>query len=624
MTTWCPFTLAVVMNALPSDLGQLYTNWITAHPEKANRLAEIVAETRAAFRDAVSANLLNVMDAATDTLPNVGFRHALNVTIFNLGMEMGAQLSPEAYNQVTRADIWLRMVQNGAIPIPCDADLRGGTPSYSAPVERGCGMRRVLICGLVAVGLTGSALAGWLDPSQPGFTADETLLRIAGDRSNAVVLVGATNELWQSLDSHNHDGRYDVAGAAVNAASNAMRVIQIDTQAWVSVDGGTATLWKVGLTQDTAWVAATIVNNNNPAVLMTYRGNGYWWDGQTFQGGHSVYPDGSSWVFHTPNFGMQWIGGTYPILPADVVYGGNNHLTLQAYGSEQVLVNVGVPHLVTNAFPLAQFSDLPNLAPYATTGLLAVASNALAQTIAAITPGSIGALPVAGGVVGSLTVRTDDGMGGIYDVSLVPGDGCFRIVRGNNWADCYRFDWNGMQWGASESFVAGAVQQHDQAEGAHAGMFASAAQGAKADTAAQPNAVSGSDPVGTTVANGQVTTVGSARPWEHATTNEIGFGFYAVGSAGTSLVVRINEAQILTQIVARCDIGAATATVFSVAIWSNAWATATPLVDVLVSTTPTLTNLSASLQANGGWAIAFTNGSSAVTNGTIQLRTVNQ
>ena len=56
MTTWTPFTLAVVTNAMPSDVGQLYTNWITAHPEKANRLGEIVVETRQTFSNAVAAN----------------------------------------------------------------------------------------------------------------------------------------------------------------------------------------------------------------------------------------------------------------------------------------------------------------------------------------------------------------------------------------------------------------------------------------------------------------------------------------------------------------------------------------------------------------------------------------
>jgi hypothetical protein len=146
MTTWTPFTVDVVKNALPSDMGQLYANWITAHPEKANRLAEIVDETRRTFRDAVSTNPRNLIDTETDTVPTVGFRHALNMLFFNLGMEMGAQLGSDAHSQYLRADLWLRMVQTGGIPfMPVDADLRGGTPSFSAPAKRGPRLERVLL-----------------------------------------------------------------------------------------------------------------------------------------------------------------------------------------------------------------------------------------------------------------------------------------------------------------------------------------------------------------------------------------------------------------------------------------------------------------------------------------------
>jgi len=130
MTTWTPFTLAVVTNALPTDMAQLYATWITAHPEKVNRLAEIVVETRTTVRDAVSTNPRNLIDVETDTVPTVGFRHALNMAFYSLGMEMGAQLGPDAHSQFLRADLWVRMVQTGGIPIPCDVALRGGTPSY--------------------------------------------------------------------------------------------------------------------------------------------------------------------------------------------------------------------------------------------------------------------------------------------------------------------------------------------------------------------------------------------------------------------------------------------------------------------------------------------------------------
>jgi hypothetical protein len=45
-----------------------------------------------------------------NTVPTTGCRHALNWVIFNVAMEMGAPLSPEAYQAVTRADVYLRLM----------------------------------------------------------------------------------------------------------------------------------------------------------------------------------------------------------------------------------------------------------------------------------------------------------------------------------------------------------------------------------------------------------------------------------------------------------------------------------------------------------------------------------
>ena len=138
MTTWTPFTTDVVENALPTALEQTYQTWITANPGKANRLSQLVDETRQTFRDAISTNPRNLIDSEMDTVPTVGFRHALNMVYFNLGMEMGATMGPDAHSQFLRADLWLRLVMTGAIPMmPVDADLRGGTPSYKTPVRRG-------------------------------------------------------------------------------------------------------------------------------------------------------------------------------------------------------------------------------------------------------------------------------------------------------------------------------------------------------------------------------------------------------------------------------------------------------------------------------------------------------
>ena len=91
----------------------------------------MVAEIRRTYRRAVEVNPANVLDENPETVPVTGFRHALNTVIFSIGMEMGVQFAPEVYTLISRAEIWLRMVQNGGIPV--DTMAGKGTPSYQAP-----------------------------------------------------------------------------------------------------------------------------------------------------------------------------------------------------------------------------------------------------------------------------------------------------------------------------------------------------------------------------------------------------------------------------------------------------------------------------------------------------------
>jgi len=108
------------------------------------------------------------------------------------------------------------------------------------------------------------------------------------------------------------------------------------------------------------------------------------------------------------------------------------------------------------------------------------------------------------------------------------------------------------------------------------------------------------------------------------TTNALAWSFYAVGSSATSLVARLYEAQVITNLSARCDAGAATASVYSVAAWSNDWSTATWIADVVVSATPADTPCRGVVPAGGGVAIAVTDGFAAVTNGFVQIKGVSQ
>jgi len=126
---WTEFTVDTVLNGMPTDMGNLYRSWVDANPSKTNRLAELVAETLGIFRETVSTQSRVVMDENPAMIPVTGFRHALNLVVFNLGMEMGVQFAPEVYGLNVQANIWLRMVQDGSLR-PLEA-TKAGSPRYA-------------------------------------------------------------------------------------------------------------------------------------------------------------------------------------------------------------------------------------------------------------------------------------------------------------------------------------------------------------------------------------------------------------------------------------------------------------------------------------------------------------
>ena len=135
MSGWKELKVETVLNALPTDMGNLYRSWVDANPTKVNRLAEIVAETVNMFREVIEVYPWYVIDPDLTKVPVSGFRHALDMIIFNLGMEMGVQFAPEVYSLITQANVWLRMVQTGKIRA-VDTIGDGGTPRFQPAAER--------------------------------------------------------------------------------------------------------------------------------------------------------------------------------------------------------------------------------------------------------------------------------------------------------------------------------------------------------------------------------------------------------------------------------------------------------------------------------------------------------
>ena len=86
MSGWKELTSETVLNALPTDMGNLYRSWVDANPSKVNRLAEIVAETVNMFREAVSVYPWYVMDPDLAKVPDFGFSVSVSALTESTGM----------------------------------------------------------------------------------------------------------------------------------------------------------------------------------------------------------------------------------------------------------------------------------------------------------------------------------------------------------------------------------------------------------------------------------------------------------------------------------------------------------------------------------------------------------
>jgi hypothetical protein len=136
MSSWVVLAEADVTDALPTDMAAAHVAWVSANPEKEGRLGELTVEALGTCRAAVESGAPWALDSDETTVPTSGYRHMINMVIFNLGIEMSYTF-PEAFDAlVTRADIWLRSVQVGSISIP-SADGTLPSPSYEPPEPAG-------------------------------------------------------------------------------------------------------------------------------------------------------------------------------------------------------------------------------------------------------------------------------------------------------------------------------------------------------------------------------------------------------------------------------------------------------------------------------------------------------
>ena len=126
-------TSEFIESVMPSGLLLDYQAWIVSNPEKGTRLAEIIQQTVAEFRSAIQVNGLPLSDDRVNALPESCLRHTQSTILFELKKEIGINLTESENIAAVRADVFLRGIWLGSIPVT--ADLSSQTPSYQGAVQ---------------------------------------------------------------------------------------------------------------------------------------------------------------------------------------------------------------------------------------------------------------------------------------------------------------------------------------------------------------------------------------------------------------------------------------------------------------------------------------------------------
>jgi hypothetical protein len=122
-------TTEYLESVMSADLLSDYQAWLVANPAKDDRLAGIIQQTAAEFRSAILANGLPLSDESPTALPESCVRHAQTTILFELKKEIGQTMSEAENAAAVRADVFLRGIWFGSIPVTADPSAQ--SPSFS-------------------------------------------------------------------------------------------------------------------------------------------------------------------------------------------------------------------------------------------------------------------------------------------------------------------------------------------------------------------------------------------------------------------------------------------------------------------------------------------------------------
>ncbi len=126
-------TQSYIESVMPAGLVSVYQAWLVDHPEKEGRLAEIIGQTAAEFRSAIQANGLPLADQSTVAVPSACVRHAQATILFELRKEIGVNLTESENIAAVRADVFLRGIWTGTIPVTADPSAQ--SPSFQGVAQ---------------------------------------------------------------------------------------------------------------------------------------------------------------------------------------------------------------------------------------------------------------------------------------------------------------------------------------------------------------------------------------------------------------------------------------------------------------------------------------------------------
>lgn len=125
---WKELTTSYIESIMNPTVYASYQAWLTDNPEKAGRLADIIEMTAIEYRSAMEANTLPVPDTSVPAVHESCVRHAQTTILFELKKEIGLTLTEAENAAAIRADVFLRAVWMGSIPITISPQP---SPSYA-------------------------------------------------------------------------------------------------------------------------------------------------------------------------------------------------------------------------------------------------------------------------------------------------------------------------------------------------------------------------------------------------------------------------------------------------------------------------------------------------------------